>query len=231
MKILPPKSFISAAALCLSSVLSSCSPEGSYELFVTWTQLGMVQYTPDSSSWYILNDDNLKLLPKNAHEVKTAPEDSARVLIVFNVLADERVSGYDYVVTLAYITPIRVYDVAPSSAGAIADSSDKIRNVDDVWIGSHYLNVDYYFFYSADAGKHEVSLLRDTAAALQGNEVKLFLKHNSKGDSGTTPCQNIVSFDLKSLRGVVPSDTVSVSFEATCSDGTYQRSFSYVFSN
>lgn len=231
MKILSPQSLTGVAVLCLFAVLSSsCSMDGSYEQFFPQTQLGVVQYTPDSS-WYILNDDNLTLLPKNAREVTPTPENGARILIVFNALSYEKADGYDYVVTLAYLSLIHVYDVAPSSAAAIADSSDALRNVDKVWIGSRYLNVDYYFFYNADAKKHEVSLLRDTAAALQGGKVTLFLKHNSKGDSGTTPCQNIVSFDLESLRSAVPSDTVNVNFEATCSDGLYQRCFSYVFSH
>jgi hypothetical protein len=227
--------------LCFLAVLSSsCSLEGSYEQSFTQTRLGIVQYTSDSSSsssssssnsWYILNDENLKLLPKNAHEVKPAPDNNARVLFVFNVLADESTLGYDYVITLTYIAPVHVFDVASSSAATIADSSDKLRNVESVWIGSHYLNVDYYFFYSADPVKHEVSLLRDTTAGLQGSDVTLYLKHNSKGDSGTIPGQNIVSFDLESLRDAVPSDTINVSFEATCSDGPYRRDFSYVFSH
>ena len=232
MKILSPKSLTCAAVLCLFAALSSCLPDSSNSYEFTQTQLGVVQYTSDSSggsSWYILNDNNHKLLPKNAHEVKTAPENNARVLVAFNVTSTEWSPGYDYVVTLSYMALIHVYDVAPSSSAAIADSSDVLRNVDDVWIGSRYLNVDYYFFYSADADKHEVSLLRDTAAALQGSDITLFLKHNSKGDGGTTPRQNIVSFDLESLRGVVPSDTVNVNFEATCTDGTYRRNFMYVF--
>jgi hypothetical protein len=217
--------------LCFLAVLSSCSLEGSYEQSFTQTRLGIVQYTSDSSSWYILSDEDLKLLPKNAHEVKPAPDNSARVLFVFNVLADESKLGYDYVVTLMYIAPVRVFDVASSSAATIADSSDMLRNVESVWIGSHYLNVDYYFFYNTDARKHEVSLLRDTTAGLRGSDITLYLKHNSKGDGGTIPGQNIVSFDLESLRSALPSDTLNISFVATCSDGLYRRDFSYVFSH
>lgn len=230
MKILSPKNLACAAALCCLAMLSSCTFDGSYEQLLPQTQLGVVQYTSDSSSWYILNDDNRKLLPKNAHEAKEAPKDSARVLIVFNILADESVPGYDYVVTPAYMASIRVYGVTSSSAAAIASDSsfDRPRNVENVWIGSHYLNVDYFFFYGVAPEEHEVSLLRDTAT-LPGEDVKLVLKHDGKGDKGEKPHQNIVSFDLESLRDAVQTDSMNISFEVECSDGAYHRSFLYRF--
>jgi hypothetical protein len=229
MKTFPPKSLASAAALCLCAALSSCSLDGGYEQFFPQTQLGVVQYMSDSSSWYILNDDNLRLYPKNASEVQKSPENGTRMLVVFNVLADERVIGYDYVVTLAYRLPMHVYDITTSSADTIAaNPSDTLRNVENVWIGSHYLNVDYYFFYDAYPEKHEVSLLHDTAA-LQGKDVKLVLRHDSKGDKGESPRQNIVSFDLESLRDVVQADSAYITFEAECGDGAYRRSLSYKF--
>ncbi|MDR3188748.1 MAG: hypothetical protein LBT94_06140 [Prevotellaceae bacterium] len=232
MKMLPPKSLAAAAALSVCLLLASCSLEGSYERFFPVTELGVVQYTPDSASWYIVNDASLKLYPKNAKEMQASPEGGARVLIVFNVLADESVDGYDYVVTLAYVLPVHVYDVARSAAATIAaDSFDVLRNVERVWIGSRYLNVDYYHFYNAEQGEHEVSLMYDTAATLQGKDVTLFLRHYSKGDKGVKPRQNIASFDLESLRTDVRTDSINITFEAECGDGPYRRSLSYKFKN
>ncbi|MDR3367384.1 MAG: NigD-like protein [Prevotellaceae bacterium] len=229
MKTFPPKSLAFAAVLCLCAALSSCSLDGGYEQFFPQTQLGVVRYTADSVHWYIQNDDNLSLYPKNTSELQKAPENNARVLVVFNVLSEDRISDYDYVVALAYMVPVNVYDVISSSADTIAaNPSDTLRNVESVWIGSHYLNVDYYFFYDAYPEKHEVSLLHDTTA-LRGKDVKLVLRHDGKGDRGESPRQNIVSFDLESLRDVVQADSAYITFEAECGDGVYRRGLSYKF--
>ncbi|MDR0711788.1 MAG: hypothetical protein LBF67_05545 [Prevotellaceae bacterium] len=230
MKILlpNPKTFIYATVLYLSAVLTSCL-DGSYEQFFPQTELGLVRYTSDSSSWYILNDANLKLWPKNAESVETRPEHNARVLVHFNVLSGDVVPGYDYVIALAYMAKINVYDVTPTSAADIAaNPSDTLRNVDAAWVGSHYLNVDYYFFYNTASAQHEVSLLRDTTV-VQSDSVKLFLRHDSKGDKGVNPHQNIVSFDLESLHDAVQTDTVNINFEVECIEGSFRRSFVYKF--
>jgi hypothetical protein len=231
MKTAPQKSLAYVAALCFSAVLSSCSLDGSDELFILQTELAVVKYTPDSSSWYILNDGGSKLWPKNAAEVKL-PENSDRVLVVFNVLFDEEKPGYDYVIAIIpQVLSIDVYDVTPADSATASAPSDVLRHVEDVWIGSRYLNVDYYFFYNAAPEDHTVSLLCDTAALQSGGEVKLLLKHANNGDEGTRRVQqNIVSFDLESLHSVVKADSIDIAFGAECSDGgTYQRSLTYKF--
>jgi hypothetical protein len=227
MKIFLPNKLTCAVVLCLAAVFSSCLPDGGYEQLFPQTELGIAHYTSDSNSWYILNDANFKLWPKNAESIEK-PADNARVLVGFNVLSGDRMPGYDYVVAVAYMANVNVYDVTPTSADKM--SSDTLRNVDFAWIGSHYLNVDYYFFHGVAPEKHEVSLLRDTTA-LQDEEIKLFLKHDGNGDKGAKPRQNIVSFDLESLRDVVQTDSVNITFEAECADGLYQRSFAYKFKN
>ncbi|MDR0687201.1 MAG: NigD-like protein [Prevotellaceae bacterium] len=231
-KIAPQKSLAYVAALCFSAVLSSCSLDGSYEQFSLQTELAVVKYnTPDGSSWYILNDDGLKLWPKNASEVKL-PEDSARVLVVFNVLFDEEKPGYNYVIAIiSQVLSIDVYDVTAADSATASAPSDLLEHIGGVWIGSRYLNVDYYFFSGAAPEKHTVSLLCDTAALQSGGEVKLLLKHANNGDEGTQKVlQNIVSFDLESLRSVVKADSIDIAFEAKCSSGgTYQRDLTYKF--
>jgi hypothetical protein len=230
MKIAHSRNLICAAALCLAATLSSCSLDGSYEQFSPQTELTVVQYTPDSSSWYMLNDAGLKLWPKNASEVRDKPKNNARVLVVFNVLFDEKMPSYDYVVALAYIGHVNTYDVtATDSATLAALPSDSLRNVERVWVGSRYLNVNYFCFYNADEDEHDASLLHDTTA-LQNGSVKLVLKHDSKGKKGLRTRQSIISFDLESLRSVVQADSFGVTFEAECVNGVYQmQKLSYKF--
>ncbi|MDR1416413.1 MAG: NigD-like protein [Prevotellaceae bacterium] len=230
MKALTVNNLACAAALCFAAMLSSCSLDGDYEQFFPQTDLVTIQYAPDSSSWYLLNDGGLKLWPKNAAEVTEKLKNNARALAAFNVLVDEKVQGYDYVVSLMYMGHINVYGVTPVDSAALRHApSDTLRNVENVWIGSRYLNIDYYCFYNVDTAKHSASLLCDTTAEQRGGNVKLFFRHNSNGDKGTKSRQSIVSFDLESLRSAVQADTISIAFEAEASDGMYRRDFTYKF--
>ncbi|MDR1343012.1 MAG: NigD-like protein [Prevotellaceae bacterium] len=231
MKTLYLKGLAYAAALCFAATLSSCSLDGEYEQFIPQTELAVIQYTPDSSSWYVLNDFGLKLWPKNASAVEDKLQNNTRVLVVFNVLLDEKVSGYDYVVSLVYVAHINVYDATPADSATLYAPSDSLRNVEVAWIGSRYLNVDYYYSYSADSAKHTERLLCDTAALQRGGSVKLLFRHNSNGDKGIKYRQSIVSFDLESLRSVVPADSISIAFEAECSSSTYRKDLTYKFKN
>ncbi|MDR1021756.1 MAG: NigD-like protein [Prevotellaceae bacterium] len=231
MKTLHLKSLAYAAALCFAATLSSCSLDGKYEQFIPQTELAVIQYTPDSGSWYVLNDFGLKLWPKNAAAVEDKPQNNTRVLVVFNVLFDEKVSGYDYVVTLEYIAHIDVYGVTPADSATLYAPADSLRNVEEVWIGNRYLNVDYYYFYNADSAKHSENLLCDTAALQRGGSVKLRFRHNSNGDRGVKYRQSIVSFDLESLRSAVQADSISIAFETECRNSTYRKDLTYKFKN
>jgi hypothetical protein len=206
-----------AAALCMAATLGSCSWDDESQATYTIELLALVQYKdgPDST-WYLLDDYGTTWWPSNASALKSKPAGGARAYVVAQYSTTEVKQGYDYVLNLQEFRFIDVLDVVQADTTAIATATRddvKLQKLSYVWVSSRYLNIDFQFSYGSMPSEHTIALLCDSAT-LNSSPLTLHLVRDNHGDAGQIIARNIVSFDLESLRGLVPSDSVTISMEA-----------------
>ncbi|MDR3297065.1 MAG: hypothetical protein LBS94_02390 [Prevotellaceae bacterium] len=205
-----------AAALCMAATLSSCSWDDESQLTYTVTLLAQVQYEggPDSTL-YLLDDYDQKCWPSNASDLKVKPAGGSRVYVVAQYTQNEVRPGYDIVLYLTELHVLDVYDVTQADSTTIANAAlddTKLQTLSLAWVSSRYLNIDYQFSYKDKPESHTIALLCDSAT-LAVSPLTLRLVRNNQGDAGSLIARNIVSFDLESLRGLVPTDSIAINFE------------------
>ena len=82
------------------------------------------------------------------------------------------------------------------------ETSDPITFV-SAWIGSYYLNLDFYFEYRSVA--HKIALLIDEKW-MDDSEIHIYFRHNKNGDVPGYPASVYASFDLSKVLGEPQGD-------------------------
>ncbi|MDR2086015.1 MAG: hypothetical protein LBP72_02450 [Dysgonamonadaceae bacterium] len=70
--------------------------------------------------------------------------------------------------------------------------------LESVWVGSHYLNMRFYFDYRSKT--HSIGLFADDSC-LSGDTLHLYFRHNTNQDSPGYPVHLFLSFDLEKVLG------------------------------
>jgi hypothetical protein len=71
--------------------------------------------------------------------------------------------------------------------------------LESVWLGSHYLNMQFYLNFKSE--KHTIKLLADSTA-LGSDTLRLYFVHNPNNDPPGYPSHTYLSFDLQEVLGV-----------------------------
>ena len=90
------------------------------------------------------------------------------------------------------------------------ETNDPIQFV-SAWIGSYYLNMDFYFEYRSVA--HKIDLVIDEKW-MDDSEIHIYFRHNKNGDAPGYPISVYASFDLSKVLGEPQGDrTLFVHFD------------------
>jgi len=189
---------------------------------------------PDSLSTFFLKlDNNYLLWTQESYFRNYRPKNGQRVIANYTILSDKRATGmYDYDISLNDIYEVltkNIFKISPATQDSIGNDS---ITVEDMWIGSDYLNVQ--FVYAGYNQIHFINLVSDTSKTYTDGKIHLEFRHNAKNDSPVYIRRGYVSFNLKSLQ-TDPTKTLNlvihVNVPNQAADKTYELTYTYNNSN
>lgn len=212
---------------------TACDDDG-YSLGDIWVSIATVE-NPDEEAYFFLNLDNQDRMWIAATNLPFyRPGDGQRIIADYTVLSDKAAgSAYDHDIklnnVLYSILTKDIFDITPETQDSIGN--DPLR-VEDMWIGSHYLNVEFVF--GGQNRVHAINLVKDDSKIYEDGKVHLEFRHNANGDNPVYKRWGLASFDLRSLGedGVTSVDIVVHTLEdAEEAPEAKEYEFTYVFNN
>jgi hypothetical protein len=98
-------------------------------------------------------------------------------------------------------------------AKEITESMNDPVRFESAWMGSHYLNLQFYIEYKSEA--HTIALITDESK-VNDSEVKIYFRHTNNNDSPGYPSAVHVSYDLSTVLGEPLGDrTLLIDFSTT----------------
>lgn len=150
------------------------------------------------NTFFMRTDDSTRLWTAATNFRNYRPKDGQRIIANYTILSDKPESAtYDHDVKLNDL-----YEVLTKGIfNVTAATQDSIGNdnvyIEDMWIGSHFLNVE--FVYPGSYKMHFINLVSDTSKVYNDGKIHLEFRHNANNDYPDYNRWGIVSFDLKSL--------------------------------
>ena len=174
------------------SILSACEEKNvDYGLDVYYVEIATAQSSNE-------------FLPDNGKTIVAAQDENAktyafgdRVLLNYTLLSSTA-SGDGDSVRINGSAKIPLGKIMLKSDSAIRSESKEPILLESVWLGSRYLNMQFYFNYMSE--KHTMGLLADSAR-LKGDTLRLYFVHNTNNDPPGYPAHSYLSFDLKDVLG------------------------------
>ncbi len=190
-------------AVLFPVLFSSCNNDPAEPIY---RSIGTV-INPDSvRNYMIISDRGSRLKPTNASLIL---KDGQRILADFYILNEHPAENdYDYdiqYVDLYQILTKDIFEITPETQDSIGNDA---VGVYQMWIGSNYLNVEFYF--GAYNKKHFINLVSDSAKTYNDGKVHLEFRHNSNNDHAAQTEWGLASFDLRSLEKNAVGDSVNI---------------------
>ncbi len=208
----------------------SCEDQQSNDLTNYQLDIATVQ-NPYSESLFFFKLDNKKIMwVDQSYFSGYIPKDGQRIIANYTLLADKRATHlYDYDVRLNDVFTVLtkgIFNISKATQDSIGNDS---ISIDDMWIGSDYLNVQ--FVYPGYNKTHYINLVNDTSKVFLDGKTHLFFRHNSNSDAPVYYRSGIVSFNLKSLQsktktGILPL-VIHVNIPNQPSDKTYELLYDF----
>lgn len=207
--------------------LSSCLDEGKS----TWSgsSYGVVIPATDTSEWFILADDRSSIYPLN-NPFAAIPDTVTR--ISFEYHGDSKTSyhpPYTQALTIGGISIIRVNPIIVSNKDTInAIPNDRVHGL-GLTGGLQYLNTEVAYLGTASK-EHLFYLVCDSTNGFQ-SPITLELRHSKNGDNPVTNTvyQDVVSFDMESLKDYVNRDSFSFRVKTLMIDSIVHTSSQYTY--
>jgi len=178
--------------IILVSILSACEDKNvDYGLDVYYVEIATAQ----SSNEFLL--DNGKTIVATPDENKKTYATGDRVLLNYTLLPSNA-SGDGDNVRINGSAKVPLGKIMLKSDSAIRSEAKEPILLESVWLGSRYLNMQFYFNYMSE--KHTMGLLADSAR-LKGDTLRLYFVHNTNNDPPGYPAHSYLSFDLKDVLG------------------------------
>ena len=149
-----------------------------------------------AQSGNIFLSDNGKTIVAKSNESKKNYESGGRVLINYTLL--ETVASGDYYVRINGSAKVPLGKLSLSNDSIIQASAKEPILLESVWLGSHYLNMQFYINYKSKA--HKIGLLTDSTSLGTGT-IRMYFVHDSDNDSPGYPSHTYLSLDLKDVLG------------------------------
>ena len=174
------------------SILSACEDKNvDYGLDVYYVEIA----TALNSNEFLL--DNGKTIVATPDEIKKTYATGDRVLLNYTLLPSNA-SGDGDNVRINGSAKVPLGKIMLKSDSAIRSEAKEPILLESVWLGSRYLNMQFYFNYMSE--KHTMGLLADSAR-LKGDTLRLYFVHNTNNDPPGYPAHSYLSFDLKDVLG------------------------------
>lgn len=180
----------------------------------------------NDNKYSLILDSGIKLIPKNT-EIGYKPVDGQRVFINFTILGDDD-EGYIYFIRINDIWNI----LTKNTIILNENNADSIGNdpvaIEDIWIGSDYLNVDFLFNYGG-IRPHAINLVENKMASqIDDGKVYLEFRHNSYFSGSSQLYNGLVCFNLKPYRkNDADSVAISVKVQEWGGSITYNMTYKY----
>jgi len=146
--------------------------------------------------------DNGEKLIHTGKEITRSFNAGDRLYLHYTLLPEEK-SGYDHTVRVNGFAIIPSGQLKPVSDADIKKLPSEPILLESVWIGSHFLNMQFYLEYHSQS--HEIGLVADSVK-LKNNEYDLYFSHDSKNDPAGYYTHSFLSFDLEKSLGQPAGD-------------------------
>ena len=167
--------------------------------------------------------DKGNLLVATSEENQKTYVSGDRVLLNYTLL-DTTASGSNYSVRINASAKIPLGKITYVNASVIQSAVKEPIQLESIWIGSHYLNMQFYLNYMSTT--HSIGLLVDSTR-LQSDTLRMYFIHNSNNDPPGYPVHTYLSFDLKDTLGD-PGETRPATVQINTSDyGNKTYEFEY----
>jgi hypothetical protein len=186
--------------LVLASVLvSSCKDDDGYSLGKFWVDIATVE-NPNEESYFMFTLDNGDRMWTAATGIPGYhPKDGQRIIANYTILSDKSEgNSYNHDVKLNGVHQVLtkdIFDVTPETQDSIG--SDRVQ-IDDIWIGSDYLNVEFRF--NGQSKVHYINLVSDVSKQYDDGKIHLEFRHNANDDAAAFSQWSVASFRLKPLQ-------------------------------
>jgi len=120
-----------------------------------------------------------------------------RVLLNYTLLDTTSVGG-NYSVRINGSAKVPLGKITFSNDSAIQSSAKEPIQLESIWLGSHYLNMQFYFDYMSET--HKIGLLADSTR-MESDTLRMYFSHNSNNDPPGYPTHAYLSFDLENVLG------------------------------
>jgi len=140
--------------------------------------------------------DNGKMIVAEPNENKKKYASDDRVLINYTLL-ETNVSG-DYRVRINGLVKVPQGKLTLTNGTNINSSANDPILLESVWLGSHYLNMQFYINYKSVA--HKIALIADSTR-LGNDTIRMYFVHDINNDPPGYPSHSYLSFDLKEVLG------------------------------
>jgi hypothetical protein len=215
-------------AMFVAIGFQSCDDNNGYSLGDFWVDIATVETDDNSSAYWFILDDGTTLWPA-ASDIQYLPKQGQRIILNYSILSDQK-NEFDHYIKINYIWDI----LTKKTIVLTATNADSIGNdpvkINDMWIGNHYLNVDFLFNYGG-IRPHAINLVENSLIPdPQDGKIHLEFRHNAYGSTNNRLYNGLVCFDLKPYQN---SSTDSVTFAIkvldwnTRDDVTYDIVYKY----
>ena len=200
-------------SILLATLLFSCGDKT--------VDYGLDQYyveivTAQSENEFL--SDQGKLIVATSNENQKTYTSGDRVLLNYTLLA---ASGDNYTARINGSAKVPLGQLTLSNESAIQSSAKEPVLLESVWIGSHYLNMQFYLNYKSET--HKIGLLTDSTR-MESDTLRMYFVHDTNNDPPGYPTHVYLSFDLEDILGD-PGKTRPISVQINTSnygDKTYE---------
>lgn len=89
--------------------------------------------------------------------------------------------------------------LALSKSSTIESAVNKPVRLESVWLGSHYLNMQFYLNYKSET--HKIGLVTDSTR-IKSDTIRMYFIHDTNNDPPGYPSHAYLSFDLEDVLGL-----------------------------
>jgi len=140
--------------------------------------------------------DNGKMIFVTSDENKKDYTTGDRVFMNYTLL--DTTSSGDYNVRINASAKIPQGKITLVDEKDINSSNNEPVILESVWLGSHYMNMQFYIYYKSTA--HKIGMLADSTH-LESDTIRLYFVHDLNNDTQGYPTKTYLSFDLKDVLG------------------------------
>lgn len=179
-------------SIIFASMLFSCGDKPvDYGLDTYYVEIVTAQNTNE-----FLTDNGKLIVAEPVEKAKTYTFGD-RILLNYTLLPSTA-SGDNNTIRINSSVKIPLGKLALSNGAAIQSSPKEPVLLESVWLGSHYLNMQFYLNYKSVT--HKIGLLTDSTR-LASDTLRMYFTHDTNNDPPGYPSRAYLSFDLKDILG------------------------------